>query len=84
MFPVCPARKQVWVCCAVTHVQVGQPSCWVTTELSLAVQELNGGTRFVLCAASHSRKTEHAWLILTSQRVQQLIVWWGFRGGTDK
>jgi len=52
MFPICPARKQVWVCRAVAHVDVGQPSCWVTASLALSVQELNGGTQFVLCAAS--------------------------------
>lgn len=55
--PSLSCQKQVWVCCAVPPIQVGQPSCCVTTKLSLSVQELNGGTHFVLCAASHFHKT---------------------------
>lgn len=40
-----------------SHIQVGQFGCWMTTSLSLSAQELNEGTHFVLCAASHSHKT---------------------------
>lgn len=39
------------------HSQVGQSSCWVTTKLPLSVQELNGSTHFVHCAAFHFQKT---------------------------